>query len=200
MFGVAVCGKQGSGKSAVVLELARLAERNGFEPVRISFAAPLKVAVSSVLKCEGIDSCADNGWKYRHRYSLQAAGTAVRKYFVDAWCSISVSIIKEIAASKPKSFFLVDDCRYENEVEALVRLGFFVVRLEASEELRKTRVHEIVGPKHASETDLDGKPGLFHHIIDEDKSPGSPTQYADEIMEMGFFPNIKEYERASGYS
>ncbi len=56
----------------------------------------------------------------------------------------------------------VDDVRFYNEVHALERVGFSMVRVNASDEIRLQRGADISASTHQSETQLDG---LMHSFV-----------------------------------
>ena len=42
-----------------------------------------------------------------------------------------------------KEFCLIDDLRYQNEYEALVKNGFKIIQLNVSDELQEKRIREV---------------------------------------------------------
>lgn len=119
--GIALCGQPGSGKSAIAAALVEMC--NG---ERLSFAAALKDELSDMLG--GYDRYRremDNvRSKDKYRPLLQALGAFRRDDDKNYWVRAA------LAGVTPNMFYAVDDCRYDNEYEALRNLDFVFVYLE----------------------------------------------------------------------
>ena len=78
------------------------------------------------------------------------------------WVNKFKSTVKDIGDSK---IIICDDVRMMNELEAVKDLGFFTIRINRADELRK---EFLVGrnTSHKSENDLDGKEELFDWVIE----------------------------------
>ena len=137
---VAFAGGMASGKTSVALEVAKMCNSSQI----ISFATPVKEMSTHVL-----------GMRHKNRKLLQEVGSAYRKFNADIWVNILVSRIDE-----EKEIVIVDDVRFENELEALKLRGFKIVWLETSQRERIRRLKEkygarsdehVIGLRHSSE-------------------------------------------------
>lgn len=128
---IALVGKAGAGKSTI----AKMLEDN-FQYTRLSFAAPLKVMC-------GPDAT---------REQLQRVGLGVRELEPLGWVRLLLDEKArhiEAVAPNPDNYgratvaeprFVVDDCRFPNEVDALKAEGFVVVRVAADHATRVARL------------------------------------------------------------
>ena len=141
---VAFIGKAGAGKTTGADFLA--AE---FGYMRASFAKPLKDVAAQIW---GESARTD-------RAKLQGLGVAVRDIDPDAWCTL---LVRQIRQAPPQLRWVVDDCRFPNEYQALGELGFVFIRVIAYGEQRIDRLvangklTDVEQLNHISETALDG--------------------------------------------
>jgi hypothetical protein len=143
---IAFIGKAGAGKSTAA---DILVERFGYE--KLSFAAPLKAG------------CATQ----TDRSLLQRVGHGVRALHEDFWVNLFLAEVerREVVVGYGEHVlpprFVVDDCRYPNEVQALKAHGFVIVRIAALQQTRIDRLKQNGKLQdedqlnHESETALD---------------------------------------------
>lgn len=152
--GIALVGEPGSGKSSIADALVALV---GGE--RLSFAGALKDEVANAL---GWTDTFKNLHRERmdipdvkdaYRPLLQAWGSFRRAEDPEYWLRIVT------AGIKPGQFYAIDDCRYNNEHNALMRYDFRFVRLESGETTRPLNDEQR---SHASEKDW---PRFFCDLI-----------------------------------
>lgn len=138
---IAISGKQGAGKS----ELSKIfIDKYGFEYV--SFAKALK---EMAIEEYGLSEEEVYGAKKKREF-LQNLGAEKRDEDINYWVKIVIDSLEE------DKNYVLDDLRYLNEFDALKDNGFVMVRVLASEEVRKDRIGSTFGnPTHKSETDLD---------------------------------------------
>lgn len=164
---IALIGKIRSGKSTAARYLE---ETHGFEVV--SFGDPVKEAAAGMMNAlEAYIHGGDIGqfWSARQinaqkdrpeiRHLLQLAGDSLGRGRVggqNAWIDKTIPKI-----DKPGNI-VIDDCRYQNEFDMLVKRGFFMIRIERNEPQRQQELVDRYGFKHAlqiiehpSETALD---------------------------------------------
>lgn len=139
---IAFIGKAGAGKTTAAQFLV-----DNFGYTRLSFATPLReVAV----KLWGERARND-------RHLLQSLGVAVREIEADTWVNLAVDAMHEPETAR----WVVDDCRFENEVWRLAEAGFVFARVTASRNARIARLQasgkltDEAQLDHPSETQLD---------------------------------------------
>lgn len=138
---IALVGKAGAGKTSAAGCLVR-----EFGYTRLSFATPLKL---------GVGSTAD-------RELLQRVGVGVRELAPDFWVNLLLAAkkIREYAVFG-RQRFVVDDCRFPNELHALQSEGFVSIRVRANRNARLARLQangkltDEAQLEHVSETALD---------------------------------------------
>jgi dephospho-CoA kinase len=141
---VAVIGKAGAGKTTASNWIGA---RYGHE--RLHFAAALKEHAAALWGEDVV---------HHNRGYLQQFGVAIRNIDPDTWVRILVSRINNYDESVP---LVVDDCRFPNEVDALVENEFRFIRIEADEAVREDRLMRIGKLEsheqlhHESETAID---------------------------------------------
>jgi hypothetical protein len=139
---VGVCGYIGSGKDTLADILIK---ERGY--IKLSFASALKDAVSAIFgwdrnMLEGADSESrlwreqpDEWWSKRlnipgltPRWVLQHLGTDILrdKFHPDIWIA---SLERKIELNSLKNNIVITDCRFENELEVLRRLGATMIRI-----------------------------------------------------------------------
>ena len=149
---IAFIGKTGAGKTTAANILV---ERFGYE--RVSFAAPLKAG------------CATNN----DRTLLQTVGQGVRDLCEDFWVNLFLADVanRELVADG-RARFVVDDCRYPNEAQALKERGFYIVRIAATlstrvdRQRRAGRLQDESQLDHVSETALD-EFAADHYLVND---------------------------------
>lgn len=148
--GVAILGAAGSGKSTLasklVAELPAVTDRRW---ERLSFAGPLKDELACMMaKTDWVSSKArvyrnamdDPATKERYRPLQQAVGQFFRDSVdKDFWVKRLLGQMRPYANRS----YIVDDCRYPNEYEALKERGFLFVRLpDEGRDIGDAAMHE----------------------------------------------------------
>lgn len=179
---VCISGKQGSGKTTMAESLVKL-----YSGTHMKFASPLyemHEAIRAVLKKYGIEMPKKVG------ALLQYLGTEFgRKLFGDdVWVRCIHNAIIDTTESldkwKDKAFIVVDDARFENELDMFLKLRadredytILTIRLDADEDTRKLRAEGWRdNTNHASETSLDLR------LEDFDMRINTKTASAEEAL------------------
>lgn len=140
---IAISGKQGSGKTTLAEEFIK---NHDFK--HISFAKAIK---ETAMKERGL-SWEEAFGKDKNREVLQEVGRKKRAENPDYWVEI---VMKEIEEN-PEENYVLDDMRFMSEFTPLKDAGFTMVRIDADESVRKSRISKTFGnPEDVSETDLD---------------------------------------------
>lgn len=179
---VAISGKQGSGKTTMATALVKL-----YSGTHMKFAGPLyemHEAIRAVLAKYGIEMPKKVG------ELLQYLGTEFgRKLFGDdVWVrcihNAILNATEQLDRWNDKAFIVVDDARFENELDMFLRLRdtcddftILTIRLDADEKTRKLRAEGWRdNVNHASETGLDLR------LDDFDMRINTETASADEAL------------------
>ena len=121
---IAITGKMCSGKTTLCNYLCELEPR--FEI--FSFGKKVKQVASDLFQMDPF--CKD-------RPLLTSLGQKMREIDSEVWINY---VIKQC---QDKDFCLIDDLRYQNEYEALVKNGFKIIQLNISDDLQEKRIREI---------------------------------------------------------
>jgi dephospho-CoA kinase len=121
---IAVTGKMCSGKTTLCNYLCSVEPR--FEI--FSFGKKVKECAADLF---GMDPL------YKDRPLLISLGQKMREIDSEVWVN---HVIKQCS---DKEFCLIDDLRYQNEYEALVKNGFKIIQLNISDELQEKRIREV---------------------------------------------------------
>ena len=121
---IAVTGKMCSGKTTLCNYLCELEPR--FEI--FSFGKKVKDVASDLFKMDP---------QVKDRTLLTSIGQKMREIDSEVWINYVVQQCKDV------EFCLVDDLRYQNEYEALVKNGFKIIQLNISDELQEKRIKNI---------------------------------------------------------
>ncbi len=127
---IALTGQARAGKTHIVNELARQAFEAGQRPVFVSFAGALKRASAEA-------GFPKDSHPAEYRKFCQEHGAEMRQEDPDYWVKRTMEEIKSIAAMEQASIeagdkywervVLIDDVRYENEIDAVARMeGVFL--------------------------------------------------------------------------
>lgn len=183
--GIALIGAQKAGKSTTAKALNQLIQNSH----RISFADALREEVAETLAENDPDPLHDKEWflremttvpnKYHYGPLLQWWGTDFRRaqrpnYWVE-------KVINRITRSANSALWLVDDCRFQNEYDALKDIGFVFVKLgpnPLSSAGDLSAVADKRNPNHASELDWPS------WEVDEDLPWGTLRQRCEQIIGM----------------
>jgi len=171
---IALSGKAGCGKSTIAKNLVK---HHGF--VRMAFAKRLK-EISKELFPEIMKAP-----KEEHRKLLQLFGSFCRLLQPDCWIQIVVNQIHDLDR------VVIDDVRFPNEFQVLRKLGFILVRIERSDDLRRPWGYNVNDP-HPSETDLDLVESWDLVLPNDGKHPFDET--SNVLLDRLKLPRIKVKE------
>ena len=121
---LAVTGKMCSGKTTLCNYLCSIEPRFQI----FSFGKKVKEVGTDLF---GMDPLT------KDRPLLTSLGQKMREINSEVWINYVMNQCEN------KEFCLVDDLRYQNEYEALVKNGFKIIQLEVSDELQEKRIREI---------------------------------------------------------
>jgi dephospho-CoA kinase len=161
----AFVGRAGSGKTTCAEILVKQ-----FGYIRLSFAEPLKLMCGTATD----------------REQLQRVGVGVRELVPDGWVNLLLHDLNRREANAHRAGrYVIDDCRFPNEAQALLAHGFRFVRVGAPTSMRVDRLirngklTDEAQLEHESETALDGF--MAHHAI---LNSGFPTSLERQIVEI----------------
>ena len=121
---IAVTGKMCSGKTTLCNYLCEIEPRFQI----FSFGKKVKQVASDLFQMDP---------KVKNRTLLTSIGQKMREIDKDVWVNYVIQQCKDV------EFCLVDDLRYQNEYEALVKNGFKIIQLNISDELQEERIKMI---------------------------------------------------------
>ena len=118
---IAICGKMCSGKTTLANMIKRMDDRYTI----YSFASKIKEIASDVFAMK--DGTKD-------RTLLTSIGTKMREIDQDVWIKY---VLKQ---TQGETHCLIDDLRYQNEYEVLVKEGWQIIQLNVSPHIQKQRL------------------------------------------------------------
>jgi len=121
---IAVTGKMCSGKTTLCNYLCKLEPRFQI----FSFGKKVKEVATDLFKMDPLS---------KDRTLLTGIGQKMREIDSEVWSNY---VIRQ---SKDVEFCLIDDLRYQNEYEVLVKSGFQIIQLNISDELQEQRLDEL---------------------------------------------------------
>jgi dephospho-CoA kinase len=121
---IAVTGKMCSGKTTLCNYLCSVEPRFQI----FSFGKKVKEVGTDLFGMNPLN---------KDRPLLTSLGQKMREIDSEVWINY---VIKQCS---DKEFCLVDDLRYQNEYEALVKNGFKIIQLNISDDLQEKRIREI---------------------------------------------------------
>lgn len=168
MIVILLSGKAGSGKSTVTELMSKFLRSSSKEVSLGAFAAPIKEVAIRYFCWNGVKDEAG-------RKLLQDIGDAGRNYDIDCWVKqfYRSQELKDLEFPKSR-FVLVQDWRYPNELEYLLKHNIPVITIRV-----EGRAYELAETgKHSSENSLpsglgplsDGTNGLYDYVIMNNKS------------------------------
>ena len=180
---IGLSGKAGSGKSTVADYLTK---EHGYH--QFAFANALKDVVGLAfgftreqLYGGGLKEKIDPRWGVSPRWCLQWLGTDVfRDRWPDIWIRHLRQDILDFLAINGQRPIVVSDVRFQDEAQALKRMGAVLIRIERP----GAGARGLGEAYHASETDLDGWPG-FDHVIHNDGSQGDLFALVELVLFNG---------------
>lgn len=126
---IAITGESRAGKSLVASILA-----NKYGYTTHSFGDALRRTVRNLF--EGTEVYDEFG---KNRHLLNAVGQGMRELYEDVWVDkVANSVYTTLMLSQTRGI-VIDDLRQPNEEAWLKENGFFIVRIRASDELRRSR-------------------------------------------------------------
>ena len=121
---IAVTGKMCSGKTTLCNYLCELEPRFQI----FSFGKKVKLVASDLFQMDP---------QIKDRTLLTSIGQKMREIDKDVWVNYVIQQCKDV------EYCLVDDLRYQNEYEALVKNGFKIIQLNISDELQEERIKMV---------------------------------------------------------
>lgn len=160
---IALTGRMGTGKSTIANALQEYGYR------RFAWADNVRrvgaLAYGTLMKERLYEVRADGANTARTgRELLQRIGTNAMRDQVDEDFWIRAGVREIERAETP---LVNDDTRFRNEVNALARIGWIIIRVKLDESVRRTRLEALYGPdiedilEHKSETEVDDLPYHF---------------------------------------
>jgi hypothetical protein len=142
------------------------------------------------------DDAAKIAWVNDHkkhlRRLLQWWGTEYRRgQDPDYWVMVGIRRIQEAITSTRYGVIISDDCRFQNEVDALRDLGFTVIRIDVDPDVQKARIlardgfFDPVIREHIGE--VAQKSFAAHHIIRNDTSIENLESVLDDLVGLSAF-------------
>jgi len=173
---IAVSGKARAGKDTFGAAIGKASFKKYNKCIHMqSFAHKLKkIAMDTFsLSYEQVNGAAkeivDPRWGQTGRSILQKLGTAYRGIYDSYWIDVVLN-----ACKASDEIYVITDCRYKNEADAVRAAGGIVVRINRPDEFRGV----VTDPTHASEVDLDDYP-YFYSVIENNRE----IEYLDEVAE-----------------
>lgn len=121
---IAVTGKMCSGKTTLCNYLCELEPRFQI----FSFGKKVKLVATDLFNMDP---------NFKDRTLLTTLATKMREIDSNVWTNYVIKQCENV------EFCLVDDLRYQNEYEELVKNGFKIIQLTISDELQEKRIREI---------------------------------------------------------
>jgi thymidylate kinase len=177
---IMVSGKQGSGKSTLVTELAAYFTKLQM-PIRVvRFAGAIYEmhdACRSILKKYKIGGQYDYSKKDGPLLQLLGTEWGRNTIYKGIWVDCVRNLISDISKYAPETVFLIEDLRFKDEFTMCD--SALKIRLECDREIRKQRCSMWRDNEtHQSETDLDDWLDRFDLVLDSGKFN------ADQILKM----------------
>ena len=124
MSKIAVTGKMCSGKTTLCNYLCQIEPRFQI----FSFGKKVKQVATDLFQMDPL---------VKDRSLLTNLATKMREIDHDVWVNYVIRQCKDV------DYCLVDDLRYQNEYEALIKNGFQIIQLQVSDELQEQRIRDI---------------------------------------------------------
>tara|TARA_B100001564_G_scaffold334898_1_gene323813 strand:+ start:25 stop:627 length:603 start_codon:yes stop_codon:yes gene_type:complete len=180
MVKIGLCGIMASGKTTLAEQLIQ----NYSDFTRVSLANAVKEFANFIFDIpEG----------YKDRVSYQKMGDGARNYlFQDVWIE---TLLQQVAEQEGfNKHFVVDDIRYENEVDKLKGKGWYIVKLDIDDDLQLERLKATYpddwevhaeARSHASESQVNNIPlEKFDFIIKASNDESPLTQLDNFVNEI----------------
>lgn len=145
---ICISGKAQHGKDTFARYLARELEHDKRKTLIVHYADMLKWVCSQFMGWDGEKD--EHG-----RWLLQYVGTnVVRAQDADFWADTTARLIKYLETFCGWDYVLIPDCRFPNEIGALIKLGFDIEHLRVIRPDFDNGLTEVQ-KNHPSETALD---------------------------------------------
>ncbi len=180
MVKIGLCGIMASGKTTLAEQLIQ----NYSDFTRCSLAGAVKEFANFIFDIpEG----------FKDRVAYQKMGDGARNYlFQDVWIE---TLLQQVAGQEGfNKHFVVDDIRYENEVDKLKGKGWYIVKLDIDEDLQLERLKATYpdnwevhaeARSHASESQVNNIPlEKFDFIIKASNDESPLTQLDNFVNEI----------------
>lgn len=186
MVKIGICGIMASGKTTLAEQLIQ----NYSDFTRVSLANAVKEFANFIFDIpEG----------FKDRVAYQKMGDGARNYlFQDVWIE---TLLQQVAEQEGfNKHFVVDDIRYENEVDKLKGKGWYIVKLDIDDDLQLERLKATYpddwevhaeARSHASESQVNNIPLEKFDFIIKASNDESPLSQLDN-----FVNEIYQKERA----
>jgi dephospho-CoA kinase len=177
MVKIGLCGIMASGKTTLAEQLIQ----NYSDFSRVSLANAVKEFANFIFDIpEG----------YKDRVAYQKMGDGARNYlFQDVWIE---TLLQQVAEQEGfNKHFIVDDIRYENEVDKLKAKGWYIVKLDINEELQLDRLKATYpdnwevhaeARSHASESQVNNIPLEKFDFVIKASNDDSPLTQLDKFV------------------
>jgi len=200
---IMIAGKARAGKTTLADIIAKEAFNNGFVPVLLSFAGPLKKDAAEKGYCK-------DKFPEKYREYCQDIGAAMRELDDDHWVKLMHSSISEVLVDekihleKGDKFWercvIIDDCRYVNEIAYGLAKDAILLFLSGGQ---RTADCDEEWRQHGSEAlanliesgEGDEYKDLFQHIIYNDKSEKSLYTRVKDMVPIWCGKNVGSDEK-----
>ena len=119
---IAICGKMCSGKSTLAQSIRRMDKRYAI----YSFGSKVKEVASDLFHMDPSN---------KDRTLLTSIGSKMREIDPDVWIKY---VVDQIASGEDHC--IIDDLRYQNEYEALVKNGWTIIQLHVPRDVQEERI------------------------------------------------------------
>ena len=181
LYKFAFCGKMHSGKTTAMQMVAAILQnkygKDNTTAFHLKFANPIYRTLG-LLHVPG-----------KPRTFMQKFGDLCREQFGDDVFEKALELeyddlMVRGVANRNQDYIsiLIDDVRFKGEADLLKRLGFKVIKIEASEEVRRSRGVELFkNPTHRSEIELEKIE--VEHVINNDQSYPDLLEQIKKLIE-----------------
>lgn len=165
---IGIMGKMGSGKTTLANKIIELDSRF----IRISFADKIKEIARELFSM-----------RHKDRQLLQDIGSKMREIRSSVWIDYVIGTI----IKKGYTHIVIDDVRFEDEIQALKRCGFHLVYLDIDEEARIQRLQK---------RDADFTLETYHgHSKHQSEQVDQYLEHADVKINVEAYPTTEEIIR-----
>lgn len=179
MVKIGLCGIMASGKTTLAEQLIE----NYSDFTRCSLAGAVKEFANFIFDIpEG----------FKDRVAYQKMGDGARNYlFQDVWIE---TLLQQVAGQEGfNKHFIVDDIRYENEVDKMKSKGWYIIKLDIDDDLQLERLKTTYpdnwethaeARSHASESQVKTIPLQKFDYIIKASNDDSPIEQLNTFVDM----------------